>query len=414
VVDPDVRRALLATSLALMLLPATAHAVKRPHGWPYKSVQLGLIDKPGDAAALRHSAPFGFRYQYLSGGANTALGWATYNANGTYVSRFAAESFRNRMTPVFSYYMLRQSLPGRAITDEKQADLTNLSDAATMRALFQDLELFFRRANQSHRTEILQVEPDMWGFAQAALGDDAANVPAKVAATGLPELAGLPDNLAGFAQAVVRLRNQRAPHVLLGYHLSVWGTGVDVQYADPPLTDIDPLAARSVAFYNSLHAPFDVTFAEVSDRDAGFKQIIEGDSGRSWWNAGDFQRNVRYLGDYSRATGQAIVMWQIPLGNTVMRAENNTFGHFQDNRVQYWLDGSRTHLRQYLAAGVIAYLFGGGADGTTCACDARHDGVTNPRPIDGNNRRSLSADDDGGFFKSLARRFYKQKPLKLR
>jgi hypothetical protein len=27
-------------------------------------------------------------------------------------------------------------------------------------------------------------------------------------------------------------------------------------------------------------------------------------------------------------------MWQIPLGNTVMRAENNTWDHFQDNKVQ--------------------------------------------------------------------------------
>jgi hypothetical protein len=44
-------------------------------------------------------------------------------------------------------------------------------------------------------------------------------------------------------------------------------------------------------------------------------------------------------------------------------------------------------------------VFGGGADGTTCACDAHGDGVTDPSPINGNDRRSLTAGDDGGYFR---------------
>jgi hypothetical protein len=62
---------------------------------------------------------------------------------------------------------------------------------------------------------------------------------------------------------------------------------------------------------------------------------------------------------------------------------------------------------------VIAYLFGGGAEGTTCACDARHDGITDPPAINGNTRKSLSADDDGGLFKQLARRFYRSAALRI-
>ena len=57
-------------------------------------------------------------------------------------------------------------------------------------------------------------------------------------------------------------------------------------------------------------------------------------------------------------------------------------------------------------AGVVALLFGGGADGTTCACDAQGDGVTNPAAINGNTRLSLSADDDGGFFHERAAAYY--------
>ena len=83
---------------------------------------------------------------------------------------------------------------------------------------------------------------------------------------------------------------------------------------------------------------------------------------------------------------------------------NNTWDHFQDNRVQ-WILGpsSRAHLRAYAAAGFAGFLFGRGADGATCACDAAKDGITNPAPINGNTRPSLSADDDGGYFKAQVR-----------
>jgi hypothetical protein len=158
-----------------------------------------------------------------------------------------------------------------------------------------------------------------------------------------------------------------------------------------------------------------VTFAEFSDRDAAFKQLVYGDGGASWWNAADFRRDIRFDRGFSRAARQRIVKWQIPLGNTLMRAMDDTWGHYRDNRVQWLLGaGARTHLRQYAAAGVIALLFGGGADGTTCACDARHDGVTNPPPKHGNRRRSLSADDDGGYFRSRARAYYRGGALRLR
>jgi hypothetical protein len=415
-----VRRSLLTAVLGLAALGCTsaASAAGRglpplPHGWPSHRLELGLMDHPGGAAAMRQTAPFGFRYQYLAAGANTGNGWSTWNPDGTFVTRYIDESAARRITPVFTYYMLRQSLPGKNVSDDRKADLGNLDDAGTMRALMGDLRLFFQRAGATSTTAILHLEPDLWGYAEpAARRNDASTISARVSAAGMPELAGLPDTLAGFAQAVKRLRDRYAPHVLLAYHLSVWGTSVDIQYSDPRPAQVRSLGLKAAAFYRSLHARFDLSFAEFSDRDAGFKQKIYGDGGASWWNAADFARNVHFLSTFSRAARQRIVMWQIPLGNREMRAENNTWGHFQDNRVE-WLLGrhSAKHLKAYRKAGVVAFLFGGGADGTTCACDAEHDGITNPPAIDGNGRLSLSADDDGGLFRELARRFYRhQRP----
>jgi hypothetical protein len=370
-----------------------------PRAWP-KTFQLGLADGPGGAAALRRSAPLGFRYQYLAGGVNTGQGWATWNPSGSFVSMYVADSAAHGIVPVFSYYMLLQSKPGGA--DEAAADLGNLQDPETMAAYWSDLELLFRRA-RARTPVVLHVEPDLWGYAeQASRGDDARTVPV----TGV-------GSVAGFAQRILALRNRLAPNVLLAWHLSGWGTREDILYSKPSLAHVAALAARSARFYRSLGAGFDVVFTDASDRDAAFKEKISGDGGKSWWAPGDYRRNVRFLATFSRAAGKRVVIWQIPLGNTLMRAQDNTWGHFQDNHVQTLIGPSRAWLRAYAQAGVVAFLFGGGADGTTCACDARKDGVTDPAPIGGNTRPSLSADDDGGYFRERARAYYRGGSLVL-
>ena len=125
-----------------------------------------------------------------------------------------------------------------------------------MRAFYNDLALLFRRAAAFPRTPVVvQLEPDMWGYVeQSARGDDARTVPARTGSTGIAALRGLPKNAAGVAQAVVRLRNRLAPNVILGLHLSIWGTRTDIGLQDPPNGTIDRLARRSARFYRSLGA----------------------------------------------------------------------------------------------------------------------------------------------------------------
>ncbi len=411
------RTAACLLAVAALLAPAAAQAKlpHRPAHWP-RTLQLGLADPAGDAAALRRSAPLALRVQYLSGGASTGKGWATWNPRGTFVSRYVRESVRGHMTPVFTYYQLRQSNPGARDRDEPRAVLRNLADASAMRAWFTDLTLALKRAGAFHNTRVvLHVEPDLWGYVQQrAVGDDAATVPAAVAATGLPVLRGLPDTAAGLAQAIVRLRNRHARNVRLAYHLSDWGTGTDVHLQHVHGAKLDALAVRAVAFERSLGARFDLLFTDWTDADAGFKQKVQGDGGASWWQPQDFTRHVRFLGDVVRGTGLRAVVWQLPLGNTVMRAVDDTWGHFRDNRVQWLLDGgaAKRHRAALARAGVLALLFGGGQAGTTCACDWRGDGVTDPPSVFGNLTRSYSADDDGGYFKHLARR-YARHPQRL-
>jgi len=378
-----------------------------PARWPTRSLEIGMTDGPNGAADLRATAPFAFRYQYLAGGVNTGQGWSTWDANAQFPTFYIQDSAGNGMVPVFSYYQIRPSSPGNGM-GEQDGDLANLGNAATMRAYYADLKLFFQRAGaQSGSTVILHVEPDLWGYIQQRYGDDAAAAPAVVGGSGMAELAGLPDNASGFARAVVKLRDTYAANVLLGYHLSLWGTNVDPLLQRPTDAEIDALATRSARFVTSLGAGFDVEFAEFSDRDAALTRVQSGGGADPWWYPNDFARNVRYLGKFSALTQKRIVMWQIPLGNTKMRADNNTWNHYQDNKVEWLLDDpGRANLSAYARAGVVAFLFGRGGDGSTCACDAAGDGVTNPAPIGANTRVSLSADDDGGYFRERAAAYY--------
>ena len=429
------RTAAVVLCLVLTSLPLQAQ-VAPPTGWPGR-VELGLADSPGGAAAMKATAPFAFRYQYLAGGVNTGGGWATWNTNGDFAKFYIQDSVANGIIPVFTYYMLLQSSPAGG--SESNAVFTNLNNTATMTAYYNDLTLFFQKAGAfPGKMVVLHVEPDFWGYMeQRAAGDNATTVPARVSETGIAALAGLPSTVSGFARAIVRLRDTYAPNVVLGYHVSVWGTNTDIALQNPSDATVDSLAARAASFYNSLGANFDIAFAEFSDRDSGFYQYVYGDNGNSWWDAEDFRRGARFLKGFSSAVGKRLVMWQIPMGNTKMRAQNNTTGHYQDNRPEWLLDDpSRAHLATFVDAGVVAFLFGGGAGGVTCTCDAQNDGVTNPAPVNGNTLASelapagttpsqvtrgstptlvtpYAADDDGGFLRWKAWQYYQTGPMTI-
>ena len=360
-------RLLAAGAVVAALAPsAPAAAATAPEGWPSHMV-VGAADGPGGAPGVA-SRRLDARYQYLAGGVDTGNGWATWNEEGTFVSRYVAESQRAGVLPVLTYYMLLQSGSGGG--DEAQRDFANLRDERLMKAYYADLRLALRRVGDARA--VVHVEPDLWGYMQqqGAREDDAASVPAAVASSGDPELAGLPDTAAGFARAIVRLRDRYAPKVLLAWHLSTWSTNDSPTANDLPGARIDALAARAARFYRSLGASFDLVFNDVADRDDGFRRVVLREQRVAHhWGRGDVRRHLRFLRGVSRALDRPIVIWQIPLGN---RRLPNTRGRYRDNRVDLLL-GSRPNLRRARDAGVIGLLFGAGAEGcTTPATDGGH------------------------------------------
>ena len=105
----------LSLGLLLTMVAPAVQAQSLPSGWPAR-VELGMADAPGGAAAMKATAPFGFRYQYLAGGVNTGNGWATWNPNGAFATFYIEDSVANGIIPVFTYYKLLQSLARRRQT----------------------------------------------------------------------------------------------------------------------------------------------------------------------------------------------------------------------------------------------------------------------------------------------------------
>jgi len=378
--------------------------------WKPSTVIIGKADAPGGAPAMQNI--FGARYQYLSGDvtdiSNNWFSWQEAGPPyGLFVERYILESGTYNSIPVLSYYMIVQSSPDQY--DESDTP-TKMQNAVTMQDYFVNMKQFFVSAGKyPNITVVFHVEPDMWGFLEkaATIQDDATSVPIKVKSSGFSDVSAYDDTLRGFANAILHLRDTYAPNVLVAYHLSVWGTNTDITYQNSLNSTVVQLATRAANWYLSLNANFDLVFTDMSDRDSGFYNTRATDNSYCapgkpgcdyWWDEEDFSRTILFYETFVELAQKRMIVWQIPMGNTKMKACDNQNQHYQDNRPEWLLGDSTSNMNRFSDAGVIGFLFGGGNGNCTCACDATGDGITNPAAINGNTLASYNADDDGGYF----------------
>jgi hypothetical protein len=362
-----------------------------------------------------------YRYQYLAGGVNTGggssdpncgtnKGWQTWNSPaGAFVTDYIANTVPNRI-PVFTYYELVQSNPV-AGSDRAADELIKISTLCTMQAYWADFTVLMQKAGAYGGQVVIHVEPDFWGMMENT-GSAVTSIPADVANTGNADLAGLPNSLQGMAWAFLTLRDKYAPNALLAIHLSSWQGGMDiatdqsspvsaaVSQADTVSTWVKP--AGFVGNPSGV-STWDLVFNDVADHDAGSYGAT---SNPHWWDKNNvlFPNFTRWLAFMSRLNtdlGVPLVEWQVPVGNQYFDTENNTPGHYQDNRIEYFL----AHPAELFAAGIVAVLVGKANANQTNYWDELNDGITNPAPVVSwecnlcNNHTSAFADDDGGFIR---------------
>ncbi|MGA2067447.1 MAG: hypothetical protein ABSG86_20925 [Thermoguttaceae bacterium] len=384
--------------------PAAARAVRELPG----HFMLGVTSGPGDrwiAEVQAQGARFDMRYQYLAGGVNTDHPWRSWNEPaGQFALNYFQESDRLGVIPCVTYYEMYQSLPCGAKGDEAQGNKRNCETPATMRVYLEDMKLLLERAGQYGKPVVLHHEPDLWGYMcmnPAFAPNDPDRIRVVVRSSGFAEAARFEDTAAGLGKCIVALRDRYAPRVLLAWHASKWG---------------NPNPRAMAAFFERC-GRWDLIFTDPSDRDSGWKVAHGQKESDSWWNERTFAEFREWSGELHRQTGLPLVAWQIPMGNTIMAACNNSDGHYMDNRAEYFLEGypANRHIAEWAAQGYVGLLFGGGAGGCTDVRDSKKDGVTNPPRVPGNKgERSQFADDDGGYLRLRAANYYAKKPVPLR
>jgi hypothetical protein len=400
----------------------------------------------------RTGAPIDYAYRYLGGGAGTGHNWTDMAVNATYPVTYATQAALKGYKPVFTYYNLLNT-PGPCATTcaEAQRDLTNLNSPAVMAAYFADFAKLMQRLGGGTYDgvpgfggdAIVHVEPDLSGYANLAIlngakcyglctgtGNDPTLLRASVAASGYAPAAGFENTYRGFNQVLLSLRDTYAPKVRLAVHVSNWTTGWDLNSATDPTIDATVLGTRAGSFAAASGASwsdgrtstYDLLFNDVSNKDAAYYTYVL-NKPRFWDQDNavfpNFHRWESYVKAVTTVTGRKAIVWQVPIGNQLYKTMNNTYGHWQDNRVEYFFG----HVAELRDAGLVGMLFGTTQPDATNYWDAAADGVTNPAPIcssDGwssgkvvcSTLDSPSADDDGTYLRLRIIDYYKA-PLPL-
>jgi hypothetical protein len=231
--------------------------------------------------------------------------------------------------PVVTFYAMLEIGMEKFSGSEAQIVQQMLQDPASMRDYFDnfiDLLKLLDTRTAADDPIIMQVEPDSWGFMMWAMGvegnSDATSVPVKVAASGHPDVQGFADHAGGLGQVLVHLRDQYAPHVLLGWHASNnrVGTRPDVV----------------VGFFGSM-GEWDVLFSDQP-------HMLPEDA--PWWQTWDstlVNTNLNWYRTISSATHLPFLIWQDTLGN-----DYHLIGNWP---------ADKTMLTQLASAGVAGYMF---------------------------------------------------------
>jgi hypothetical protein len=353
-----------------------------PTGLPAR-VMVGLFEDTGGTWMKNSGVRWDARYRYLT------KGWVNNWGFGAYDGGFALSYFREcdaqGTVPAVQYYQVFAE-PGGG----ESATLQKVQNATTMRSYFGDFKLLMQRAKDFGKPVMILLEADAFGFLEQQSNGN-ASAPAAIASTGMSELQGLPNTVAGFGLAFLQLRKAvGANNAVLGLHISAWASGKDIaafNVTDALQPEVDKVYGFLTPFglaTNVTGQQFDVLVGDPLDRDADFYQLTQNQN--RWWDASDsasissrsFNRYAEWLRLWNVKAQKRWVLWQIPLGNSSSKNVYNNGGAaegYKDNRPEYFFGSGTAHIEKFAESGVIALLFGAGAGGqSTYTNDQYSDG----------------------------------------
>jgi hypothetical protein len=341
-----------------------------PSGLPAREL-VGLFEDTGGTWMKSSGVPWDVRYRYFTKGWVNNWGFGAYD--GSWGLGYMRECDGQRSIPAVQYYQMNGEVGG-----SESAFLAKVQNATTMRSYFGDFKLLMQRAKDFGKPVIILIEADGFGFLQQQTGGNTAAY-AAIKDSGVAELAGLPNTVAGWGLAFLQLRKSvGAANAVLGIHISGWASGKDVAYGSVT----DPLSPEVDKVYNFL-APFglaanvtggtwDVLVGDPLDRDSDYYVLVQGQN--RWWDASDtasissksFNRYAEWVRLWNVKAAKRWILWQIPLGNSNHRNvanDGSARAGYKDNRPEYFFGNGTAHMAKFADAGVIGLLFGAGAGG---------------------------------------------------
>ncbi|HYE08375.1 MAG TPA: hypothetical protein VEL07_22895 [Planctomycetota bacterium] len=363
----------------------------------------------------RHGCQWRFLAQYLSGGAgwdgvkqtwDTVFlhDWDRWTNPERRRGVFAELAIRGALdagcTPWLTFYNLAQSHPADYLPGPKDATPVNAANATTMRAYWEQAKVLMQACDRFRPHPIVvHVEPDEWGHLllagrRGAGGRlDPAGVAIQVGGSGMPELAGLSDDLRGFSEAFVALRARYAPHnVLLAANPSLWDRAGTMRASEWVRIFQESRTTRA--------AGWDLAVLESGT------QMDPSNPAGSFFTS--FAEGLEYIAAFTHGTGLPVVFWQVSHGNTWFRTSDGSPGHPLGAIPQGLLERypANDAIARLVAAGCVGFVFSAGGESPG---DGRQDGITNPEPVPGNlGHVSAHADDDGGYLRLRGEAYYKR------
>jgi len=223
-----------------------------------------------------------------------------------------------------------------------------INNAGLLKGYLDDYRFFLNKIGKTNRN-IIQLEPDFWGFLRETSGPNANNphaMPAQVQTANPTDCSGEENSAAGLASCMIKMARDYASSSTVGIHTSCWDWGM----ADTATQG--PKACTS--YYRALGAgKGDFIVSDAADRDAKWAEIYTPNAGSYWWDDQKFANYLSLIKTLTEGVGKPMVIWQIPLGN---EWQNNTMNNWRDNKVRYMFD----RMEDLAKVHVVALQFGAG------------------------------------------------------
>jgi hypothetical protein len=348
---------------------------------------------PDDTWAQQSGTKWDVQWVYLSGqgGNNWYNGYGGSPADGSYIDGFFHTIDGHGFIPGIHLYNIGFNHSGG-----DAGILTEVQDSTWTKEYFTEFKALMHRAKAFGKPVVIVLEGDSFGFLEN-LTNNSPTVIAAVASTGMPDLAGLPNTVAGFGMAYLAIRkSEGAYNVAMGPDTPYYAAQGDLMNFPPTdMENLQPHVDFQWKFFGSFIGAnmtgdrFDFTASCPSASDCAAYT-----DGRPCWdpsdtasvNAPSINRYVQWLHLFNQTSGVHWMLHQVALGNSQHRNvafDGSARSGYKDVKAEYLFQYESPasmavrdqHLTNFANAGVVGVLFGFSDDGDTPATDLWKDNL---------------------------------------